>query len=354
MNPVGQAIAVSPGVPSRNWIESPGYDLTFFILVPLLTLPIVLLELLGLRYMIVLGFMLAFAHYLSTFTFFFWDENRTYYKTRWLAFFGGPLLLIVLYSTIVTFRIPLVVPFLILTWNTYHVARQSCGILSIYRHRAGVADPRQKEIANTAIIATCGWLTLWNVDTNPEVWTVLTAVSPRFPTALSLGFGAVAIGALLRLGVALWKRGAIGAAPRGPELAFLLTSLLLFHPYLWADSAGATYAMLLPHYVQYLGLVWMLHRRKFTEPRGSFGQLCLQRLSANTTTLVASLFGTCVCLFLVKLALIKTGHAPTFETFYLLVAFLHFYLDALFWAFKDPHVRRSLAPYLMRRAVLAK
>jgi hypothetical protein len=26
---------------------------------------------------------------------------------------------------------------------------------------------------------------------------------------------------------------------------------------------------------------------------------------------------------------------------------LHFYLDGLFWAFKQPEVRRAMAPYLM-------
>ena len=44
------------------------------------------------------------------------------------------------------------------------------------------------------------------------------------------------------------------------------------------------------------------------------------------------------------------GHIEVFEAAYLLLAFVHFYLDGLFWAFRDPHVRRSLGPYLMQDA----
>ena len=42
------------------------------------------------------------------------------------------------------------------------------------------------------------------------------------------------------------------------------------------------------------------------------------------------------------------GYLAFFEACYLLLAFLYFYADGLFWAFRDPHVRRSLGPYLLR------
>jgi hypothetical protein len=168
---------------------------------------------------------------------------------------------------------------------------------------------------------------------------------------LRLGLGVVAVVSLGRLALALGRRAG-GGGLRLPELAFVGTSLLLFNPYLWLPtSGGATYAMLLPHYVQYLGLLWLVHRRKFRSPEGSPAQRALQRLSAHTVTLVGVLATVSVTIVAVRFVLVRAGHPETFEAFYLLLAFVHFYLDALLWAFRDPHVRRMLAPHLMQGAV---
>ena len=63
--------------------------------------------------------------------------------------------------------------------------------------------------------------------------------------------------------------------------------------------------------------------------------------------LVPTLAGTGLGFFVVKELLTRAGHLTLFEAFYLLVAFLHFYVDGLFWAFRDPHVRASIGPYLV-------
>jgi hypothetical protein len=137
--------------------------------------------------------------------------------------------------------------------------------------------------------------------------------------------------------------------PGLPELGIFLTGLTLFHPYLWIpDSARATFAMLLPHYVQYLGLVWLLHRRKFPEPVGSRAQAFLQRLSASNLALLVALSCAGLGFFAVKELLSRVGYLPLFEATYLLLAFVHFYIDGLFWAFRDPHVRHTMGPYLMQ------
>ena len=334
-----------------SWIQSPGYDLGFFILAPVLTLPIILLELWGWGRVALAGGILALAHYCSTFAFFAWDENRIHYRTHWLPFFAGPMVICLAYLLLIATEAFRTISFLLFFWNAYHVSRQSCGLLSIYRHRAGVADPRQKDVANGAIVSTSLWLALWNIATHPSVLPLLTAVSPRLPGLLRLALGVVAAVTLARLARALWRRAG-GGGLRAPELAFVATSLLLFTPYLWLPtSGGATYAMLLPHYVQYLGLLWLVHRRKFRSPEGSPAQRALQLLSAHTVTLVGVLATVSVTFVAVRLLLVHAGHPSTFEAFYLLLAFVHFYLDALFWAFRDPHVRRMLAPYLMQGAV---
>jgi len=229
-----------------------------------------------------------------------------------------------------------------------HVARQSCGILSIYRHRAGVFDPAQKKAANGAILAVNLWFCLWNIETHREVEPMLVAISPRLSLLLWMAAGTLAVAALVRAAGAFRARP---SPPGLPELAVFGTALALFHPFLWiADSARATFAMLLAHYLQYLGLVWLLHRRKFTEPSGSAPQLALRRLARSLGLLLPALAGIGLGFFLLKELMTRVGYLPVFEAFYLLVAFLHFYVDGLFWAFRDPHVRRSIGPYLMQGA----
>jgi len=337
----------------RAWIQSPAFDLSFFVLAPILTLPLVLAILLGARWLSLVGFVLAFAHYSSTFTFLFWDENRAHQRARWLAFVGGPVAIAFAFFVLVWLRSPLM-QLALLTWNTYHVSRQSCGLLSIYRHRAGVADPQQKELANAAIILANAWFVTWNIETHHEVFPLLTRLGNQAPTLLFGGLALLSIVAVVRLALGLRARAIAGAPPRLPELAMIGMSLLLFHPYLWvADSEAATFAMLLPHFVQYLALVWLLHRRKFTEPQGSWGQVVLQKLGANVPRLLAALALVGLVFLVSKIVLARIGHIEVFEAGYLLLAFVHFYLDGLIWAFKDPHVRRSLGPALLTTPVAA-
>jgi len=341
--------ALSP--PASQWIQSPSFDLFFFIAAPLVMLPVVMGALWWSNAFALLGFVLAFAHYVSSFTFYLWDENQQRHRTRWLAFFGGPVLITMTFCALVLLRVPLIVQVILFFWNTVHVARQSCGILSIYRHRGGVSDLAQKKAANGAILAVNLWFCLWNIQTHQEVRPLLAAVSPRLALVLWAGAGALALLALGRALRAFWRRARAGSPPGLPELAVFVTGLTLFHPFLWiADSARATFAMLLAHYLQYLGLVWLLHRRKFPRPEGSAPQLVLHRLARNTAALLPTLAAIGLGFFLVKELMTRVGYQALFEGFYLLVAFLHFYVDGLFWAFRDPHVRRSMGPYLMQGA----
>jgi hypothetical protein len=351
--PAASALRVSLESSRASWIQSPGFDLSFFVLAPLLTLPLVAGILMGAGWLTLLGFLLAIAHYLSTFTFFFWDENRAYHRARWLAFFGGPVVVAGAFFLLVWLRSPLM-QLALLAWNTYHVGRQSCGLLSLYRHRAGVTDPHQKELANHAILLANAWFVLWNLETHNEVFPLLTALGAGVPALVFGGCAALAVLALVRLALGLRARAAAGQPPGLPEVAMIGMSLLLFHPYLWIpDSESATFAMLLPHYVQYLALVWLLHRRKFREP-GTPSPALLRRLSSHLPLLAAALALGGIAFLGGKVVLARVGHIEVFEAAYLLLAFVHFYLDGLFWAFKDPHVRRSIGPPLLMGAPLAR
>jgi hypothetical protein len=353
-----RAVARPEAAPPRRqapaasaWIESPGFDTTFFVLGPVLTLPLALGALYVHNAFALAGLVLAFAHYVSSFTFYFWDENRPHHRRRWVSFYAGPLLVAGTLWLLVAYRVPLVIQVALFFWNAVHVSRQSCGVLSLYRHRAGVSDPRQKQVANGAILAANLWFCLWNIETHAEVQPLLAALSPRLPQLVWALCGALAVGALARAVLAFRARAAQGRPAPLPELALFVASLALFHPYLWIrDSGRATFAMLLPHYVQYLALVWLLQRRKLRGEQGSAAQQALRRLSQGNAALVVALAAVGLGFFAIKELLAVAGQAALFDSLFLLLAFVHFYVDGLFWAFRDPHVRRSIGPYLTQGA----
>lgn len=332
------------------WLQSPGYDLGCFILSPLLGLLWLLTapnEMSNLAILAVLGI----PHYLSTFTLYYWIDQPAYYRTRWVAFGLGPLGILLTVTLLVTWRLPSLLQLAVYFWNAFHVARQSCGMLSIYRHRAGVREPSQKTLANTAIIATNVCMAVWNLAWYPAVYVPLNALTPLVPWLLWLSTALIAVLALLCLAVSLWRRQITGQTLHVPEVCFLGTSLLLFHPYLWVRQPSlATTGMLVGHFVQYLGLVWLVHRRQWLDGTPRHGPYWLGYLSTHTRPLVF----TCLAIGVVYLGLKKLcaffACSLAFDTVLFIVVFSHFYLDRLFWAFKVPQIRQSIGPYLLHGA----
>jgi len=334
-----------------NWIQSPGFDVFLLIFAPLVTLPIIA----GLYWRIPIlaiggGLVLAFAHYGSTLSFYFWEENREYQRARWIAFFGGPVIITVVYVLLLGFAVPYLIQFVIFFWNTFHVARQNNGILSIYRQRSGVVDVVQRDAANNAILATSLFLALWNIDTHKEVSELFGLVAADFTEIVKLGAGLAATYFICRLALALWRR----EQPIGvPEGLFLCAGLAFFYPYLFIrNSEIATFAMLLPHYVQYMALVWLLHRRKFGAATTG-APVPLLRASARLVYLLPLLFAVGCSFYLMKEFFQSRGQLYWFESLYLLIALQHFYADGLIWSFRQPHVRKTIGTFLFRQRASA-
>lgn len=336
------------------WIQSARFDLVLLIFVPLATLPIIAALYFRMPLLAIgAGVTLAFAHYSSSLSFYFWEENHDYHRRRWIAFAAGPLILAAVYLLLIRYQVPYVIQFFLFFWNTFHVARQNCGILSIYRHGGAANDAEQRNAANRAIIAVSTFLALWNIDTHREVTRLFGMVSANFSLIVRASAGVVALVALVQLGMALRKRVSGSAAIGIPELLFLLASLAFFYPYLVIkDSEIATFAMLLPHYVQYMAIVWLLHRRKFAEREGGVPPL-LRAMSRKVWVLVPVLFSAGFLFYVFHELSLKHGHMPLFETLYLLIAFEHFYLDGLIWSFKQPHVRQTIGQHLRARVPLS-
>ncbi len=341
---------------SRGWIVSPSFDSILIIFAQLTVFPIMLAYRSTDTRALAIGaaLTLAFAHYFSSAAFFFWKESSEYHRERWLAFFAGPVILALIYWSFIVAGVPYVIQFALFFWTAWHVAKQNTGILSIYRHRAGNADPSQKDVTNRAILAVSIFLALWNIDTHIEVSALFDMVARNVASFVRFAAGVVAFVAVAHLAIVLVRRWRAGHTPTIPEMLFLSVSLFFFYPYLLIrSSAMATVAMLLPHYVQYMAIVWLVHRRKFGDQPAAPVPVFLRKLSSKLMYLIPTLLAIGFVFAISEKELATAGRHSIFVTLAVFIAFQHYYLDGLIWSFKRAHVRKTIAPALLGRPTAA-
>jgi hypothetical protein len=334
-------------LPARGWIQSPGYDLLLFTLSPVAGLLVIWadLRLPGGAYVVAAAtYLVAIPHYMSSFTFYLGDENLAHYRTRWVAFFVGPALIIAGVVGLRLLGVHRPVQSTLFVWNVWHVALQSAGILSIYRRLNG-GDPRERPAAHLTILAANATMAFWAVDRYPPLYELLHAVHPLAPWVLRGAALPVAAGAF---GVLVYRLAKRSRPVSVAELAFLTTSLLLFHPYLWVQDANlATFGMLMGHFIQYLAIVWLLNRRKYAGAGGSTRQRVLGLVSGRGTLLIGVIVGTGVAFYLANEVTVALGIPMAYVIAWNALTLVHFYVDGLVWAFRRPFVRTSVGPYLM-------
>jgi hypothetical protein len=347
----GPAVIAPAGIISkdRGWIESPFYDLSLLTLSPIAGLLVIALERgmrLGPHVGVLAVYFVGIPHYLSTFTFYLGDQNRSHYRARWAAFFLGPLIIFASVFALRVLDVSGVVQSVIFTWNIYHVSLQSAGILSIYR-RLNAGQQKEKLWAHLTILFVNATMAFWFLQYFHPLYSFMVRIHPAMPLALRYAFLMAAIVAGTGYAIQLARRpGPIGVSER----AFLISSLLLFHPYLWLqDSVLATIATLMGHFIQYLGIIWLLNRRKFIEQptAGSRAQQWLVKLSSNPRLLMVSL----LVIGAFFLAIDRGSRIVGLYFSYIIVwnslVLIHFYVDGLVWAFRNSFVRQTVGPYLV-------
>jgi hypothetical protein len=330
-----------------GWIESPRYDLWLLSLPPLLGI-IVCAIAWGVDPFVIAGvslFALGMPHYLSTYAFYFDDKNLAYINTRKIAFFLGPVLIVGLLTLGLKFKFYLLIALWVDAWNVFHVSRQSAGILSIYRHLNGGDNRLEKLPANIALVCSAAGLYSVTIANQPSFHYYLSMLPFNVMPYMGPALLVAGVGGIVVL-VARMKRRAIMMF--SPEVLFLATSVMLFLPYVLIKSRStASSAMLAGHYVQYMGLLWLLNHRKYKEEAGSTAQRLLAHVSRSIPRIVILL----LVLIAVTSLTDRVVHHYNFMGFHTwilnIVVLMHFYLDGLFWAFKYRHTRDSIAPYLL-------
>jgi len=337
-----------------KWIESPLYDSLFFVAAPVLGALYLLAYLAAPHLRIIPGifFTVGMAHYLSTFTFYLGDDNRAHYRSHAAAFFAGPVALLIAAGLM---RFGPLLPILltiIYLWNVWHISLQNCGILSVYRHLGG--GPRdEKRFANGLILAIAAAAVAVQIRTFDPLDHLLTRMSPQTPAIvvdIAIGFAVIAG---LIYGWRVVRRTRAGMPLRSPEAIFLISSIALFHPFFWAANASdATNGVLFGHFVQYLALVWLLHKRKYMPGTGSALQNALAFLSRNFLLLGGLMFTLAFAFYMMSKIAQTYGAYGIWAWLFNSLVLMHFYLDGWIWAFKRPYVRQSLGPYLSPQAAV--
>ncbi|HYY72280.1 MAG TPA: hypothetical protein VE778_01680 [Candidatus Bathyarchaeia archaeon] len=342
---LADARILAPAQGKRGWIESPLFDLSLFTLSPIAGLLVILPVLAsprGLHVFIAATYLIAIPHYLSSFSFYLGDENLAYYRTRRIAFFVGPVLILIGVMALRLTKMDAAVQSALYVWNVFHVSMQSAGILALYRRLHG-GSPSESRFARAALLGVNGTLAFLHIDRFPPIYQNLLRI--HFPVlAIPAAFLCVAVFGLVFYLDKLRRR----AKPiRAPELTFLVSSLLLFYPYLWVrDLNLATFGMLMGHFLQYLGIVCLLNRRKYSAMEGSEHQKLLSSISTKTPLLLLALVSAGLVFFVAQKSSALLGVPMSYVILWNSLALIHFYLDGLVWAFKNPFVRKSIGPYL--------
>jgi hypothetical protein len=333
---------------ARGWIESPAYDVAIFSLSPLVGLLLILVDHFS-RWGHAAGdlavYFVGIPHYLSTFTFYFGDQNRNQYRLRWVAFFLGPLIIFAAVLSLRSLAVQGVVQSAIFVWNVYHVSFQSSGVLSLYRRLNGGLQA-EKRWAQLTILFVNSTMVSWNLRNFSPLYGLLLRVHPWTPMVLRYASLAAALAVGTGFAIQLLRRQ---HPLRLPEQVFLTSSLLLFHPYLWVkDYLLATIAMLMGHFIQYLGIIWLLNRRKYAQQTsGSTAQQWLIRLSTRPRLLVTSLILVGAFFLSIDRGSRIFGMYFSYIIVWNSLVLIHFYIDGLVWAFKDPFVRKTVGPFLV-------
>jgi hypothetical protein len=102
------------------------------------------------------------------------------------------------------------------------------------------------------------------------------------------------------------------------------------------------------HFIQYLGIVWLLNRRKYgPQMTGSRAQNWLVRLSCKPRLLFASLLLVGALFLFIDRGSRVVGIYLSYVVVLNSLVLIHFYLDGLVWAFKNSFVRETVGKYLV-------
>jgi hypothetical protein len=304
---------------------------------------------------------LAETHFASTWTFYLDPDNRKEYAAHKRIYYYVPLIIMVA-CVLLSFSVSLKLTMLIgALASAVHVTRQSCGIVGLYRSKARQFEPAQKLWENWSLYFASGAFLAFGfqrfyLGPNGRLPGPLNALlQPFLPvfTVIPVLLGVAALFAVFKvLGLEVARAGR-GEPLSASKLLVFGYSLFLYSPYLFATRMEHAVAMGVGvHYVQYLGIVWLLNKNKYrAAEKPSFDRRVLTWLSQHVwVRLPYLLFYAGVMTYLRQDGFRWDNFEPTSWLYSIPIGLqvVHYYLDAYLWRFSNPFVRSSVLPYIRR------
>lgn len=211
----------------------------------------------------------AQAHFGSTWFIYLDKKNREYFRQHYLIYYIFPL---ALFFGVIALGLYNLILLVILTslFSFYHVTRQNVGILQLYRMRNKEFSKIEKHIEEIAIFS---WSILF------VVYGLMQPQASRKYFGDFLLVGEIALWLLLVFSVVVTSMIVYFHIKREknsiPKALFFINSVLMYTPYLYAavilvdiyQMEIATLTSLMTHYMQYMGLVWLINVNKYQGQR---------------------------------------------------------------------------------------
>jgi hypothetical protein len=222
-------------------------------------------------------------------------------------------------------------------FSGFHVMKQSTGFVALYRSRLGIFSTFDRKLDNAAVLGASTYCLFARYADRADFGYEALFHGPMAGTLFlvaKVGIGAVLVVWAGNTALRVFAHGTAAA----PLVLASVAAVLMFLPFLYVeDLRSAFMANLVGHYTQYLGLVWIINRRKYTREN-------MARYRSSFLATISQNFGY-LMLVLVGYALVISAATAVTPVFIGLI-WIHFFVDRYLFRFRDPFVRESLLPYL--------
>lgn len=340
---------------SSQWVINKKFDLIFFIGSALLGIMyfVLLLFLAEHAFLItaIVWVLFAQAHFGSTWFIYFDKKNRDYFRAHPWTYYIFPLLIFAAVLSIGYVNQTLLVV-LISIASIYHVTRQSYGILQLYRVRNQEFSPFEKQTEAAALFSWTLFFGTFGALHIPDFRAIFGPILPLASIVTWVLFAVAVLCAILLIYQFVNReRNSL------PKNLFLLNATLMYAPYLYASiilvdiyqMEIATLTSLITHYMQYMGIVWLLNINKYQgdTPYAKENPF-LRKVTSRYAYIIVAILA-----YALLMAFFRWG-IPESKTLLLkiipniVIAFtaVHFFIDAFIWKFWNPFYKETALPFV--------
>lgn len=278
-------------------------------------------------------FLFAETHFASTWLFFFDRQNWFWVKNNLYQFFVLPIYCFILICLTWFFSPSLVIVLHYLA-SGWHVTKQSTGILKIYG-----ANQRIYQFLVYFFSFSC------------------LGIGLNSPGILSRSLNSASINLYLMffliIYISILLLSLYGKLSKKIIVLFpVITGLLIYIPILFFENlAIATAVGVGMHWCQYIAIMWSMYFRKNKKNSKINPVKNIKNVSRVSFVFIYAFIMT--VLAVLGMPDFKNGSSQ-YSYLYLiplLFQLYHFYIDGFIWKFSDPHIKKSVLPYIFKNPV---